>query len=196
MNPEKRFSERFVRQARGIVGGIEEEGDSVCLNRLVELWRNHVTVLNISGVDTMLQVVYRSQPKGKGKGGERGNGIASGGKKKETTEEILTSEEEVDLALTIEESIKSMDGAAHTEHEHDLANTVADSGPPESIRHPQSTGKSMVDLGIVTGKGHVEGLIEDPCLLPALQQPSFTDTKKKTEHHQGRLHSTPPKFIP
>ena len=177
MNPTKKFSERFLRQARGI---IEEKGEYGCLDRLVDMWRNLVAALDISGVDTMLQVVYRSRSssnrrKGKNKRGERGDGSGTWkGKKKGTAAEILTSQEEADLALAIEESLKSVEDAAHAECQHELTNAVA-----ESIKHSHSTEKSVGDLGIVTGKGPVDEDLNPPS---ALQQSFIADTKIKTEH--------------
>jgi hypothetical protein len=179
MNPTAKFSTSFKNQA-----GVLLLGNNIkfnCLDDLTRLLREQVRDLDVPSVDERLQLIYRTQPKGIRKGNGNGKGK---GKSKFTDKaiDILLSQEDLDIARAIEESLKSTTGEPVGVAEHKFAVEVA-----KSLKQSQScvagpSDEGSRDLGILTSLGEGNGLPDDLVDNPELQwvlQESLLDQAKQ-----------------
>ena len=167
------FSTPFRNQAgMALLGGGNIEFN--CLDDLTRLLREQVRGLDVPAVDETLQLIYRTQPKDARKGK---------GKARERPIDVLTNQEELDLARAIEESLQSMIGEPVGTGEHKFAMKVA-----KSLKQSQScvagpSDENSQDFGILTGalsEGNSlpDELIDDPELYWVLQE-SLLDQAKE-----------------
>ncbi|KAF5385244.1 hypothetical protein D9615_001136 [Tricholomella constricta] len=97
VNPSASFSNTFLVQA-----GLITEDDRwsfSCLNDLAQSWVQMVQALDVAGIDTALQIIYRLQPRGyrrKFKNKDKGRARA---------QNSLVAQEDLDLARAIEASL-------------------------------------------------------------------------------------------
>jgi exonuclease V len=173
VNPKRVFSNRFLSQARMALGGDGRDIGLSCLDDLTQGLREQAGDLDVPGVDETLQLVYRSQPKGIQHGKSKGKGK---GKKKVV--DLLTDQEELDLARAIEESLKSVSGGQVGVEEHKFATNLAES----MKRSNSASDNGSQDLGILAGVtvegGLADELVNDPELLWVLQESLLTEAKQ------------------
>jgi exonuclease V len=175
LNPARPFTDRFMNQARKVLGNDEHNIGFNCLDSLTRLWRERVLDLDVPGVDETLQLIYRTQPKAEKKGKGKGKGKAK-------AIDPLISQEELDLARAIEESLKGMSGDLVRTGDHQFALSVAESMKQFQFDAAVPSDEGSQDLGLFTG-GAAEGsglpdeLANDSDLLWVLQESILAQAK-------------------
>ncbi|TBU36401.1 exonuclease V a 5' deoxyribonuclease-domain-containing protein [Dichomitus squalens] len=204
VDPTRRFSDSFLIQA-GLSESQTETQDSTstesiidsseihCLNDLTRAWRHAVEALNVAGVDKTLTIVYRAQPRTKGR--PSANGKKAHETNRDSSESapsplsssaLSVSEQEAqDLAAAIQASISDVQPGLGGDDE--LARAIYESledairsgrvaegelgvltnpfGPPISETSPTLEGASRMG-----GAAGVEGLSDEFQLAWALQE--------------------------
>ncbi|GLB35723.1 putative exonuclease V - a 5' deoxyribonuclease [Lyophyllum shimeji] len=104
VNPSATFSTRFLIQAE--LAAENDEWTTSCLNDLARSWTEMVQALDICGVDTTLEIIYRLQPQQSQepnwKSGRKGKG------KMQSRSNLVVTQEELDLARAIEASLDDL----------------------------------------------------------------------------------------
>ena len=137
------------------------------LDSLARVWEERVLALDVPRVAETLQLIYRTQP-------DRPHREKSKGKSKENAIDVKMSQEELDLARAIEESLKSSmatcDAATGGEHQPEIATVKnadnINTGPPEPDEGP-------ADM-LTAGQPEIpEEFAEDPDLFLAFLHSPF-----------------------
>ena len=173
LNPTRPFTDRFMNQTRKVLGNDEYNIGFNCLDGLTRLWRERVLDLDVSGVDETLQLIYRTQPKAGKKGKSKGKAKAI---------DPLISQEELDLARAIEESLKGTSGDLVRTGDHQFALSVAECMKQSQFDAAVPSDEGSRDLGLFTGgaaedSGLPDELASDSDLLWVLQE-SILDQAK------------------
>jgi len=170
VNPLQTFSNRFMSQARMVLGGDENNIGFNCLDDLTRVLRERVCDLDVPGVDDTLQLIYRTQPKEARKGKNKRKREDKG---KEKVFGVPMNQEELDLARAIEESLKSIGGDRTGAGERECAIDVAESLPQSHSGAAGPSGEGIRDVGIILPYE----LADNPDLLWVLQESLLAQPK-------------------
>jgi hypothetical protein len=92
VDPQKSLSEKFLSEVQDL---LVDRFSFSCLNDITRRWQESVPSLKFTGVEPMLQLVYRRRRVGKQD-------------KKASTSEVICSAEKLDIVQAIEQSLKDL----------------------------------------------------------------------------------------
>lgn len=190
LDPKKCFSARFQSQAGLIFASDDVESD--CLEGLARMWGESVRRLDVAGIHGTLVLVYRTQPKRKGRSKSKKKWKTKGA---EDVIDTLANQEDLDLARAIEDSMKDMIAGPHTVHEsldYDLVAAIAESLKEQAASSPSDKhDKGLGPLAGGTGPGNggiPDAVSEGQNMFQAMQESLAPQSGKEVDSAGGVWH--------